>query len=64
MHQNNSVLDGDILTNGILDRLEQQLDDKYPLLLVTDTSLMRAIDYRAPTLGIVLVVAKSFNHSR
>ena len=58
------VQDEEILTSGILERLEQQKDKKYPILLVTDTNLMRAIDYRAPTVGIVLVIAKSFDHSR
>jgi len=64
LYQNTSVQDEDILESGVLDRLEQQLDKRYPLLLVTDTNLMRAIDYRAPTLGIVLIVTKSFDHNR
>ena len=64
MYPDTSVKNGDILTSGILSNLEQQRDNKYPLLLVTDTNLMRAIDYRAPTMGIVLIVAKSFDHNR
>ena len=64
MYPDTSVKNEDILTSGILSNLEQQRDNKYPLLLVTDTNLMRAIDYRAPNLGIVLVIAKSFDHNR
>ena len=64
LYPDTTVQDEAILLSGILDRLEQKLDNKYPLLVVTDTNLMRAIDYRASTLGIVLVVAKPFDHSR
>jgi hypothetical protein len=34
--------------------------DKYPLLVATSSSAMRGFDYRAPKLGITLIVAKSF----
>ena len=34
------------------------------MLVVTQFEFMRAIDYRAPNLGIALVIAKSFSNPR
>jgi len=44
--------------------LEVKVAEQYPLLIATKAELMRGIDYRAPNLGIALVLCKSFNNRR
>jgi hypothetical protein len=39
-------------------------DFRYKLIIATDPFAMRGFDYRAKTVGITLVVAKSFAHER
>ena len=54
--------DSDIL--NVLSELEKQTNGSYPVLLATKEEFMRAIDYRAKTKGIDLIVAKSFSTNR
>lgn len=57
------VMDDEVL-DEILTNLDVKIGDKYPLLLVTKPDLMRAIDYRAPNMGIALLICKSFGNER
>lgn len=58
------VTDDEILDEEILGNLERKTENKYPLLIATKAELMRAIDYRAPNLGIALVLCKPFSNDR
>ena len=60
----NIIKDKAILEGDVLQRLEESINLKFPLLIVSDIELMRAIDYRAPNLGIMLIIAKPFDHYR
>ena len=59
-----TVENSDILQSGVLDKLETKYQGQYRVLVVTQFEFMRAIDYRAPNLGIALVIAKSFSNPR
>ena len=50
--------------SSYLDHMNQALASSYPVLVATKPEFMRAIDYRAPTLGMVLIIAKPFDHTR
>lgn len=56
--------DDEVLNDEIMANLEVKDNDKYHLLIVTKPELMRAIDYRAPNIGIALVICKPFNNER
>jgi len=51
-------------TNSSYLDMNQALASTYPVLVATKPEFMRAIDYRAPTLGMVLIIAKPFDHTR
>lgn len=61
---NKCATDDEILDEEILGNLERKTENKYPLLIATKAELMRAIDYRAPNLGIALVLCKPFSNER
>jgi hypothetical protein len=58
------VVDDKILDDEVLENLEQKTGDKYLLLITTKVELMRAIDYRAPNVGISLLLCKPFSNER
>lgn len=39
-------------------------DDKYPIVVVDAEQMMRGVDYRSDSRGLVLLVAKSFTSKR
>jgi hypothetical protein len=49
----------------LLRNLDQRADNgKYNLLIATDHFAMRGLDYRAPILGVTLILAASFANKR
>lgn len=59
-----AIINDKILDDTVLSDLEAKKNDSYPLLIATTPDLMRAIDYRAPTKGLALVICKSFRNER
>ena len=54
----------EIINTDVLSCIEQQTDGRYPVMVATDVTYMRAIDYRSRKKGIHLVIARSFEHGR
>ena len=65
--QKQAFIDADDLSTGpSLRKLDYKVDESlnYSLVLATEPDTMRGVDYRAPQVGIMLLIGKSFANAR